>query len=36
MYNHFADFDSVFMTVDELETLVLPRTVAQSVRARRE
>ena len=35
MSNHLANFDLVFVTVDEFETLALPRTVAQSVRARR-
>jgi hypothetical protein len=35
MSNHLADFDLVFITVDELETLALPRTVLQSVYARR-
>jgi hypothetical protein len=35
MSNHLADFDLAFVTADELETLALPRTVAQSVRTRR-
>jgi hypothetical protein len=35
MSNHLADFDLVFVTADELETLALPRTVVQSVCARK-
>jgi hypothetical protein len=31
MSNHLADFDLVFVTADEFETLALPRTVVQSV-----
>jgi hypothetical protein len=35
MSNYLADFDLVSMTVDEFETLALPRTVVKSAYARR-
>jgi hypothetical protein len=35
MFSHLADFDLVFVKVNKLEKLALPRTVVQSVCARR-